>query len=263
MNSAIAIEIVNLAKEFIQEKGWLGLLLNPLKEDEAILAVNNISLQVKKGEIFCIVGPNSAGKTTLIKLLCSLILPTKGTAFVNGYNIEKDDKKVRSSIGLVTSEERSFYWRLTGRQNLYFFASLYNLSKNSAKAKIEELLKVFKIEEADKRVEVYSAGMRQRLAIVRSLLHDPQVIFMDEPTKGLDPTASQEIRIFIKEMLVRKQRKTVFFATHNLMEAEFLADRLAIMEEGKIKAEGTWSKLSNFIINFNALEKKFFKNYVS
>lgn len=231
------IKINNLSKEFANKKGWL--------KHEVLSAVNDVSLAVKEGEIFCLLGANGAGKTTLIKLLCTLILPTKGTAYINGYDIAKDDLIVRQNIGLFTGGERSLYWRLTGRQNLKFFASLCNLSGSVAKKRIKELLQILGIKEPDKRVATYSSGMRQRLAIARSLLHNPAVLFMDEPTKSLDPLVSQEIRVFIKETLVRQQGKTVFFATHNLIEAKFLSDRLAIMETGKIRTVGGWDELQN------------------
>lgn len=245
-----AIKTEYLTKEFVNAKSWSNLLSKPFQKEKILLAVNNVSLEVKKGEIFCLLGKNGAGKTTLIKLLCTLILPTRGNAYVNGYNIAKDDKKVRSTIGLVTGEERSFYWRLTGRQNLSFFASLYDLSRDSADNRIEALSKLLKIDYMDKKVGAYSQGMRQRLAIVRCLINDPEVIFMDEPTKSLDPVASQEIRVFIKETLICQQRKTVFFSTHDLIEAKFLASRLAVMEKGEIKTDLTRDKLEDFMISF-------------
>lgn len=243
-----AIKTENLTKKFVGAKSWSSLLSNPFQKKKTLLAVNNVSLEVKKREIFCLLGKNGAGKTTLIKLLCALISPTSGDAYVNGYNIAED--KVRSTIGLVTGEERSFYWRLTGRQNLGFFASLYDLSGDLAKDRIEVLSRLLKIDYMDKKVGAYSQGMRQRLAIARSLINDPAVIFMDEPTKSLDPIASQEIRIFIKETLIGQQRKTVFFSTHDLIEAKFLADRLAVMEKGEIKRDFAQGELEDFMVGF-------------
>ncbi|MBU0547918.1 MAG: ABC transporter ATP-binding protein [Candidatus Omnitrophica bacterium] len=238
-----AVRIIKLSKEFARIRDWPSLLSNPFRNNQTLLAVNNIDLEVKRGRAFCILGPNGAGKTTLIKILCTLILPTSGTAFINGYEITKDDQKIRASIGLVTGEERSLYWRLTGRQNLYFFATLYNVFRPLVKQRVEELLQLLSIAEPDKRVGLYSAGMKQRLAIARSLLHNPPIIIMDEPTKSLDPRVSQELRIFIRDEFVHKQGKTMLFTTHNLTEAEFLADDLAIIEQGKIKAQGSWDEL--------------------
>jgi len=234
---AFSIEIVSLKKEFYPAKSFFA-LLNPLYKQKPVLALDNINLQIKSGELFGLLGPNGAGKSTLIKILSCLVLPTEGKAKVAGYDIHKDEEKVKASIGLINGDERSFYWRLTGRQNLQFFASLYNLSSDQAKTRIKELLNFLEIDDPDKRFQEYSTGIKQRLSIARSLLHDPQVLFMDEPTKSLDPLAAQKLRKFIKEKLVCRQAKTILFSTHNLEEAVYLADRLAIMHKGRIKACG-------------------------
>jgi len=232
------IETYNLSKEFTNSRKLPYFLLSPSKKPKTAPTVNNINLQIKNGELFGILGPNGAGKTTLIKMLCCLILPTGGTAKVVGYDILKDEEKVKASIGLISGDERSFYWRLTGRQNLQFFAALYNLTSNQAGTKIKELLEFFEIEEPDKRFQEYSTGIKQKLAIAKSLLNSPKVLFMDEPTKSLDPEAAQRLRVFIKDKIAKQQNITVFFATHNLEEAEYLADRLAVMDKGKIGACG-------------------------
>ena len=193
--------------------------------------IRSIDLKVKKGELFCLVGPNGAGKTTLIKLLCGLILPTNGKISING------------SIGLVTGDERSFYWRLTGRENMNFFAALYNLHGKEKHAKIEELFEFLNIKEPNKRFQEYASGVKQKLSIARALLSDPSILFIDELTKSLDPTSAKELRRLIKEILVKKHGKTVFFSSHNLQEVEELADRIALMSEGRILAEGTLEEL--------------------
>ncbi len=238
-----AIETINLTKEFIHNNSLSDLFLHPFRKTKITLSVNNVNLRVKDGELFGLIGPNGAGKTTLIKMLCCLILPTKGTAKVTGLDILHKEDDVKASVGLVNGDERSFYWRLTGRQNLQFFASLYGLSSVQAKTKIKELLDFLEIEEPDKQFQKYSTGVKQRLSIARSLLNNPKVIFMDEPTKSLDPGISQNLRKFIKDKLAHQQGKTIFFATHNLEEIEYLADRLAIMKEGKIMACGTIEEL--------------------
>lgn len=227
---AHAIQTNGLTKEFTRGK-------------KNTLAVNNVGLEVEDGELFGLLGPNGAGKTTLIKILCCLILPTKGKAQVAGIDIVKNEDKAKSVIGLVSGEERSFYWRLTGRQNLHFFSSLYNLPGAQARERINKLLDYLEIKEADKRFQEYSTGTKQRLAIARGLLHDPGIIFMDEPTKSLDPIAADNLRKFIKEKLVGEQKKTVFFATHNLKEAHELCSRLALMDKGEVKASGTVAQL--------------------
>ncbi len=254
-----AIEVNNLTKEFISSKILSSLLSHPFNRKKVIIAVNNVNLQIKRGEAFGLIGPNGAGKTTFIKLLCCLILPTKGTANVFGYDIIKDEEKIKATVGLVSGDERNFYWRLTGRQNLCFFAGLYNLSSKGTRQKIKELSLFLGIEEElDKRFDSYSTGMKQRLSIARCLINDPQILFMDEPTKSLDPPTVQNLRVFIKDKLVNEQKKTVVFTTHNLNEAESLADRLAIMNEGIVRAYGTIAELRNKMGNVNATTEEIF-----
>ena len=242
-----AIETLNITKRFIQTKSFGDLLLHPFRKKE-LIALEKVSIKVKKGELFGILGPNGAGKTTLIKVLCTLILPNEGTAYVNGYDVVEEDEKVKASIGLVTSEERSFYWRLTGRKNLRFFASLHNFSNSEMKSRIDEVLRIVGLEDrADDRFDNYSSGMKHRMAIARGLLNDPAILFMDEPTSSLDPYAAQKLRAFIKEDLVRDKGKTVFLSTHNLQEAEQLCDRIAIIDKAKIKVCGALRELTKMV----------------
>ena len=204
-----------------------------------ITSLDSVSIQVREGEVLGLLGPNGAGKSTLIKILCTLILPTEGRAYVNGYDVARDSSRVRRSIGFITTDERSFYWRLSGKENLLFFATLHNMRPAKARSKAEELLKIVHLEKrADDLFLSYSAGMKQRMAIARGLLNDPEVLFMDEPTRSLDPGAAKNLRDFIKEQIVKEQGKTVFLCTHQLDEAEQLCDRVAILDEGRIKAIG-------------------------
>ncbi|MDP2939188.1 MAG: ABC transporter ATP-binding protein [Candidatus Omnitrophota bacterium] len=240
-----AIDIIGLSKEFYplgrySIKNFFCLKNKPNK----IVACCDINLKIKKGELFGLVGPNGAGKTTLIKVLATIILPDSGSVSVNGYDLLRDADLVRSSIGLVTSETKSFYGRLTGRENLYFFANLHNLFSKQKKKRVEELAQVLGIvEELDKMYQQYSTGMKQRLAIVRGLLNDAPILLIDEPTKSLDPISAQDLRRFIKDELVDKSGKTIIFSSHSLSEIETLSDRIAIMSKGRIKAEGTLAKL--------------------
>lgn len=234
-----AIETISLTKKFRQNRS-----LFRSQKDKVVQAVDGVDLQVRKGELFGLVGPNRAGKTTLLKLLSTLILPTSGKASINGYDILREEEKVRASIGLVTGGERSFYWRLTGRQNLRFFATLYNLSRLEAKKRIDELLELLELkEQADVQFQQYSTGIKQRMAVARCLLNDPEVLFMDEPTKSLDPGAAHKLREFIKDELVGRKGKTILFVTHQMAEAEDICDRVAIMDDGKIKACGSMDEL--------------------
>ena len=237
------IETFELTKTFPMQ-GKLSDLFHRRPKEDGITPVDSVDMKVKSGEVFGILGPNGAGKTTLIKILCTLILPTGGEAHVNGYDVVKESGKVRESIGLVTTDERSFYWRLTGRQNLEFFASLHNFYSNDARDMVDDLLGVVDLRyAADERFLNYSAGMKQKMAIARGLLNDPVVLFMDEPTRSLDPGAAQNLRDFIKEEIVEERGKTIFISTHNLEEAEELCDRVAIFDDGKIKVVGSPAEL--------------------
>jgi len=238
-----AIETCKLTKTFAAPRG-LADLLRRRPSAGGVTPVDGVDLAVEKGEVFGILGPNGAGKTTLIKILCTLILPTAGRAKVNGFDLERESGRVRESIGLVTTDERSFYWRLTGRENLEFFASLHNFYSDKARDMVDDLLGVVDLKDAaDVRFLNYSAGMKQRMAIARGLLNDPAVLFMDEPTRSLDPGAAQGLRDFIKEEIVRERGKTIFVSTHNLEEAEELCDRVAIFDDGKIKVIGSPNEL--------------------
>ncbi|MEA2032809.1 MAG: ABC transporter ATP-binding protein [Euryarchaeota archaeon] len=256
-----SIETYDLTKKFAMQKGFTEFIMHPFRKDE-ITAVENVDIKIGKGELFGILGPNGAGKTTLIKLLCTLILPMEGTAYVNGYNIAEESGKVRESIGFITADERSFYWRLTGQQNLKFFASLHNFYSRDAQKRVDELLDIVGLQHrADDRFLSYSAGMKQRMAIARGLLNDPEVVFMDEPTKGLDPGAAQNLRGFIKKRIVKEQGKAVFLSTHHLGEAEQLCDRIAIIDEGEIRVIGSPEELKSALDKPNSTLDDVFLHY--
>lgn len=225
-----AIEIHQLTKNFGKPKTM------------RVPALDKVELVVPKGEIFALLGPNGAGKTTLIKILCSLVLPESGTAKINGFDVVREQKKIRSSVSLLVGEERSFYWQLTGRQNLEFFGALYNLHPREVSVRIETASRMFGIKELDKRYREYSTGMRQRLALARVLLHDASIIFMDEPTRSLDPNAQNALHQLIREHF-HDTKRTFFFTTHDTHEAERLADRIGILDRGKILACGTLEDL--------------------
>ncbi len=242
-NKAVITE--GLVKHYPVIKGYRELLLHPFRKKQTT-ALAGVDLEVNKGECFCLLGPNGAGKTTLIKVFSTLVLPNEGKAFVNGLDVEKDSKKIRGSIGFAISEERSFYWRLTGRQNLEFYAALNNIPRSQRKTKVDEVLALTQLEEAvNLRYNTYSTGMRQMLAFARALLIDSQIIFVDEPTRSLDPQAALRVRRFLKEELVSKQGRTVFWATHNLDEAQQYGDRIAIIAKGKIRVIGTVDRLTD------------------
>jgi len=248
-----AIEAFNLTKVFEKKskakaKGLRRLYSRIKPKKEQIVAVDHINLSIKEGELFGLLGPNGAGKTTTVKLLCTLLLPDEGTATVNGYDIVKQGEEVRKSIGVVTGGERGLYWRLTGRENLWFFSQLYNVPDQVAKERINKLLKLVELEErADDQVEKYSRGMKQRLHVIRGLVSDPPILLLDEPTLGLDPASARVIRDFIKEELQGKQGKTILHTTHYMEEADQLCNRIAIIDYGKIIALDTPENLKKSI----------------
>jgi len=240
------VEIFSLTKRFSQAQNYRALLRFRRRED--LTAVDAVSLQIRQGELFGLLGPNGAGKTTLVKMLCTLILPSEGRALVCGRDVVADAAAVRPLIGLVDCQERSFFWRLSGRQNLQFFAALQGQRGAGANDRIAELLALVGLSEhADRRFMGYSTGMRQKLAVARGLLADPRVVFMDEPTRSLDPVIARDLRTFIRETLVEELGHTVVLVTHRLEEAEELCDRVAIMNRGRIIACGPVTEIESRI----------------
>lgn len=233
------IKTKNLTKYYPRIKSYKELLRHPLKRD-CVLALQRINITVERGSIVGLLGPNGAGKTTLIKIFSTLVHPTAGTAQVNGYDVVTQGKMVRRSIGLVMTEERSFYWRLTGRQNLQFFAALNNLSGHERDRRIQMVIDETELhDDCDRMFKDYSTGMKQRLAIARGLLCDPDIILLDEPTRSLDPYNAQHMRTFIKEKIIEENKRTAILATHNLQEAEDLCTHIAIIKDGILAIQGT------------------------
>lgn len=207
-----------------------------------LLAVDKLSIYVEKGEVFGLLGPNGAGKTTTISMLCTILKPTSGSAKVNGFDIVKQDTLVRKSIGIVF-QDPSIDDRLTGRENLYMHANLYGVPPGEHKSRVDKVLKLVELEaRADDILRTYSGGMRRRLEIARGLIHYPRVLFLDEPTIGLDPQTREHIWSYIEE-LRKAQDITVVLTTHYMDEADRLSDRIAIMDYGKIVALDTPVKL--------------------
>ncbi|MGA3192389.1 MAG: ATP-binding cassette domain-containing protein [Candidatus Bathyarchaeia archaeon] len=210
------------------------------------VAVDNISFNVKKGEIFGLLGPNGAGKSTTLRMLSTLARPTKGTATVGGYDIIKDDTEVRKLIGIV-SEKMILYNRLTAKENLVFFGNLFNIPKNILNKRIDDLLELVQLTKwKNAQAGTFSTGMRQRMNVIRALLNMPQVLFLDEPTLGLDPQSSVEIREFIKK-LNRENHTSIIITTHMMVDADLLCDRIGIMDHAKIVALDTSTNLKRVI----------------
>ena len=226
------IEVKGLKREYITTKGWL------FRKKEKLMAVDGIDFTVKEGEIFGLLGENGAGKTTTIKMLITLLAPTSGECKVLGYDTYKEAKKIRKDINFVFGGEMGVYRRLSARDNLLYFAGLYKIRGEEAKKITEELLKLVELEDAaDRLVETYSKGMIQRLQIARGLVNNPRIIFMDEPTVGLDPMGANMLREIIRKL--KADGRTVLLTTHYMQEADELCDHIAIMNKGKIIAMDT------------------------
>ena len=238
----VVVETSGLTKIFRPPKSLIGRWLARPRKD--VLAVDRVDLAIRKGEIFGLVGPNGAGKTTLIKMLTTLVMPTSGQARVGDYNVVQGEMQVRRLVGLVTSNERSFYWRLTGRQNLEFFASLYQIPRAEAHHWVNELLDLLDLsDKGDDRFDSYSTGMRQRLAMARGLLSKPSIIFMDEPTKGVDPIGAAQIIEMIRGPVMDLWKPTVLITSHNLTEIQRLCKRIALLHHGRVIACGDFAYL--------------------
>lgn len=223
-----AVETIELSRTFFNKK-----------EKKVVEALKDINLQITKGQIFGILGRNGAGKTTLIRILTTLLLPTKGKAFVLGFDVEKEFNKIRPRINLVSGGENPGYGILTARENLFFFSQLYGINPKEARKKIDFYIKEFGLSDrAESLLNTLSTGEKQRLQLIRGLINDPEVLFLDEPTVGLDVESARFIRRYIKEW-IENSNKTVILTTHYLSEAEELCRYIAIIDQGRILALDT------------------------
>ena len=242
-----AIEAENLRRTYKSTSGFVR------RRSKEIEAVRGISFHVDEGELFGLLGPNGAGKTTTIKMLVTLLIPTAGEARILGYDVVKDAREVRRRIGYVFGGDRGAYDRLSGLDNLRYFAELYGVPPKVQKPRIAELLDLVGLTGREKeRVEGYSRGMKQRLHIARGLLHDPPVIVLDEPTIGLDPVGARELRATIAELA--RAGKTVLLTTHYMYEADALCDRISVIANGEIVAAGTPGDLKAGIADRTVVE---------
>jgi ABC-2 type transport system ATP-binding protein len=244
MSAAPAVLVERLVKRYPVFRGFRELVLRPF-DRRTVTALDGLDLAVARGRVFCLLGPNGAGKTTLLKVLATLVLPDAGRALVEGHDVARDPVRVKAAVGFAVGDERSFYWRLTGRQNLEFFAALYGLRGAARDRRVSELLRLAGLEEAaDLRFNGYSTGMRQMLSFARALLADAPILLVDEPTRSLDPQAADRVRSFLCGELVQRQGKTVLWATHDLGEAADCADDLAFISHGRIRLSGSAAALA-------------------
>ncbi|MFZ2456045.1 MAG: ATP-binding cassette domain-containing protein [Candidatus Altiarchaeia archaeon] len=223
---------------------------NLTKKYDNLVAVDNLNLKVEKGKIFGLLGPNGAGKSTLLSMLCTIINPTAGSARVNGFDITKESSKVRQSIGIVF-QGMSVDDKLTGRENLRFHAMLYNVPASVIESRIDDVLRLVELDDrADSILKTYSGGMIRRLEIARGLLHHPAVLFLDEPTIGLDPQTREHIWDYIRD-LAKEEKLTIILTTHYMDEADQLCDEIAIIDRGVIKIRDTPENLKDFLSGDN------------
>jgi ABC-2 type transport system ATP-binding protein len=241
LQNEYAIQTLNLTKTFTSKTpvGANGIFTR--RKTVATNAIDDLNLEIKKGELFGLLGPNGAGKTTLVKMLCTLLPPTKGTAVINGFDINRQQMQVKRSIGTLFSVgERGFFWRLNGYRNLEFFAAIYNVPRKKRQARIMEVLKLVGLENsAFDLYQKYSGGMKRKLSLARTLLPDPPILLLDEPTVGLDVIASRNIREFIKNTVSKESGKTILYTTHYIEEAAQICDKIGILNHGKLIALDT------------------------
>jgi len=246
MDSIIRVEKVS--KTFTTKERRKG-----KKGKRTVQALKDVDLDVYVGENFGLLGPNGAGKTTLIKCLTTLLLPSSGTAWVNGYNIHKQEDEVRASLGCMLMGDRGLYWKLTGRENLDYFGALYHVPRDVRRKRIDELITLLKLDDfADRTVETYSSGQKMLLAFAKALVNDAPILFFDEPTVTMDVPTARELRRIVRS-LNKEEGKTIVYTTHLMNEAEELCDRVAIIDHGEIIALGTPNDLKASLVHEDAV----------
>jgi ABC-2 type transport system ATP-binding protein len=238
-----AITVESLQKKFPPTRSGWRTFFQPFEKPTAV-ALAGLSLEVREGEAMAILGPNGAGKSTLLRILATLLVPTAGRARIAGHDTVHQSREVRRRLGYHAGTDHGFYARLTGRQNLRFFGRLNQLSNTAASQRISLLAEQFQIREAlDRQVRTLSSGTVQRLSLARALLHQPSVLLLDEPTRSLDAIGAAEFRRFLKTEILRRGHTSLLFASHTLPEVEFLADRVAVIDAGRLLACDTPSTL--------------------
>ena len=241
-----AIEVKGLAREYVT-RSFFG------KVSKVTKALDGIDFSVKGGELFGLIGPNGAGKTTTVKILTTLLTQTSGEAYVLGLDVRRDLYEIRRRIGIVFGGERGLYNRVSALDNMRYFSDLYGVDPALAKLRIPQLLEAVGLaERAGEKVEKYSRGMKQRLHFAKALVHDPELLVLDEPTIGLDPGGARDIRNMIREL--KSRGKTILLTTHYMFEAEELCQRVAVISKGKIVALDTPSELKKLVRDISVIE---------
>jgi len=246
-----AIELHDIHRTFRTTTGTIR------RRRKDVVALDGLSLAVPEGELFGLLGPNGAGKTSTIKILTTLLIPTSGTATVLGHDVVREAKQIRKRIGFVFGGERGLYYRLSGADNLRYFAELYSVAPREIAPRVVELLGLVGLSDrADERVEGYSRGMKQRLHLARTLLHRPEVLFLDEPTIGLDPIGARELRKIVTDL--HAQGSTIILTTHYLFEADAMCQRIGVIDHGHLVALGTPAELKANVTDQGVVELEVF-----
>jgi len=251
-----AVQVVNLTKRYnrkvrritsaIEFRMFVDVIRGTNRE--TVTALSNVNFSIEHGSVFGLLGPNGAGKTTLIKILSTLVLPDAGNAYVYGTDVVKHPRAVLSKLQAVLAEGFGFERRLTGRQNLEFYATLYGIPSEVAKKRIEDLLGFCQLTDvADQMFQTYSTGMTRKLLVSRALLTDSSVMLFDEPTSGLDPASAADFKNFLRNILVHERGKTLIWATHNLFEAQQVCDTIGVLNRGEMVARGTPSEIRSTV----------------
>jgi ABC-2 type transport system ATP-binding protein len=237
MSAAPAVVAEGLGKTFRPPAG-LGEMLRGRFFGKPLEALSQVSFSVAPGEVVCVMGPNGAGKSTLVRILGGLLMPSAGSARVAGVDVVTGGAAFRRRVAFVVGDERSFHYRVSGRANLHYFAALHGLTGREARRRSAALLERVGLHEAaDRRYREYSRGMRQRLALARGLLADPEVLLLDEPTLGLDPRGARDLRVFLREQAIREPGRTAIVCSNDPAEARALADRVLFLERGRLHAD--------------------------
>ncbi len=246
-----AIEVNNLRRVFTTNVGRFR------RETKEVVAVDDVSFAVEDGELFGLLGPNGAGKTTIIKMLTTFLIPTGGNARIAVKDVVDEADHIRPRIGFIFGGERGLYWRLSAFDNLRYFASLYHVDPEVSAKRIPYLLDLVGLEDRGKeKVEGYSRGMKQRLHIARCLIHDPEILFLDEPTIGLDPVGARALRQMVRNL--QDEKKTILLTTHYMFEADALCQRIAVIDKGNIVALDTPEELKKLVLDLSVIEVEVF-----
>lgn len=239
----LAIQVQAVSKRFRPQTTWGDIIKGRFQRAETV-ALASVNLDVTPGELVGLAGPNGAGKSTLLRSIAGLLLPSEGSVHVHGMNSLRDDHDFKRTVGYALGDERSHFWRLTGRQNLDFYAALHGLVGAARADRVAWACDVVDLATvADKAVRTYSTGMRQRLSLARGLLGDPRVLLLDEPTRGLDPRNANRIRRFVKDELLERRGITVLYATHNIEEMRDFCPRLVLLDHGRVMGDGPFASV--------------------